>query len=253
MSAKAVLDSPNVSLISVDPSNLEAPEVSAPLTLGMDTTGAPVLHPALIASRSALKTMHSAALDLESAEKAIRQTPDPTANKRLRAGAEKRLSEATKAAAGALDSLTEHRAQVEGQIESALGIPEARTSVTAAMRASDIRATIRAIGNPTARTEALRTAILSGDREAASAALSCSPLALGITQRDVEGLRQHAEGKFTPELVRLRSGLDRVRGIVEQAQRTTSTRFGSLIGKGDSNAAKAEAALRALEANGGAA
>lgn len=239
------------SLVSLDPMLLDAPEVSDPLTLGVDATGSPVLHPALVASRSALATMHSAASALTDAEAAIRRTPDPAANKRLRAGAEKRLAEAGKAAASALESLTEHRAKVSGQIEEALGIPEARTSVTAAMRASDIRAHVRTLGTPVARMEALRAAITSGDREAASAALSASPLALGITQREVETLREFAEDQFARPLVSLRSGLDKVRGIVEQAERTTSSRFGSLIGKGDSGEAQKEAALRALE--GGAA
>lgn len=247
MSAKAVLDSPSVSLISLDPSILEAPEVSRPLTVGVNADGSPVAHPALQASRSAMKTMHTAANALEEAEKAIRQSTDPAANKRLRAGAEKRLAEAAKAASTALESLAQHRAQVEGQIDEVLGIPEARSSVTAAMRASDIRATVRAMGNPTARMEALRAAVLSGDREAASAALSASPLALGVSARDLEGLRQHAESKFAPELVSLRSGLDKVRGLVEVADRTTFARFGSLIGKGDNGEARAEAALRNLE------
>lgn len=251
MSAKAVLDSPTISLVSLDPSILEAPEVARPLTVGLNTDGSPVVHPALQSSRAAMKTMHTAANALEEAERAIRKSTDPAASKRLRAGAEKRLAEATKAAATALESLAQHRAQVEGQIDEALGIPEARSSVTAAMRASDIRAHVRSLQTPTARMEALRSAILSGDREAASAALSVSPLALGVSAREVEGLRQHAESKFTPELVSLRSGLDKVRGLVEQAERTTTTRFGSLIGKGDNGEAKAEAALRNLE--GGAA
>lgn len=236
---------------ALDPSILDAPQVAAPLTIGQATDGSPVLHPALTASRAAMKTMHDSSAALAEAERAIKATNDPAANKRLRAGAEKRLADATKASADALDVIARHREKVCGEIDEALGIPEARTSVTAAMRASDIRAHIRSLGTPAARMEAVRAAISAGDREAAAAALSCSPLALGITQREADTLRDFAEHQFARPLVAIRDGLDKVRGIVENADRITTSRFGSLIGRGDSREARAEAALRNLE--GGAA
>lgn len=66
----------------------------------------------------------------------------------------------------------------------------------------------------------------------------------------VDSCASDAKSKFIPELVSLRSGLDKVRGLVEQDERTT-TQFGSSIGKADDGEAKAKAALRNLE--GGAA
>lgn len=236
---------------SLGPSILDAPQVASALTIGQATDGSPVLHPALIASRAAMKSMHESSLALAEAERAIKATNDPSASKRLRAGAEKRLAEATKAASSALEALAQHREKVCAEIDEAIGVPRAREVVTDALRASDIRAHIRSLGTPTARMEALRAAISAGDREAASAALSCSPLALGITQREADTLRDFAERQFARPLVAIRDGLDKVRGIVEQADRITSARFGSLIGRGDSREARAEAALRNLE--GGAA
>lgn len=236
---------------SLDPSILDAPQIASALTLGQSMDGSPVLHPALTAARAAMKIMHDSSAALAEAERAIKATNDPSASKRLRAGAEKRLADATKAATSALDALAQHREKVCAEIDEALGIPRAREVVTDAMRASDIRAYIRSLGTPVARMEALRAAIGGGDREAASAALSCSPLALGITQREADTLRDFAEHHFARPLVAIRDGLDKVRGIVEQADRITTSRFGSLIGRGDSREARAEAALRNLE--GGAA
>lgn len=211
-----------------------------------------MLHPAHGAARSAMHIMQSASATLADAEKALLGITDPTAAKRMRAGAEKRLADITKAASTAREALDQHRTKIGSEIDAAIGVPEARESVTAAMRAGDIRAHIRSLGTPTARVEALRSAIQGGDREAASAALSCSPLALGLNAEQVRILRPLAEEQFAGPLVALRSGLGRVREIVERAETVTTKRFGGIVGRGDTREAKQEAALRALETGGAA-
>lgn len=85
------------------------------------------------------------------------------------------------------------------------------------------------------------------DAAVARAVLSASPLASGITKKEADFARVDAEERFARPAVRLRDSIGKLTGLLETAINATEARFGPLCGVGESPAAKAEAALRAVE------
>lgn len=232
---------------SLDPTILDAAEIVSPLTIGASADGSPVFHPAHGATKTAFSAMHAANVALAEAEAAIKATNDPTSAKRLRAGAEKRLAEVRKAADTAIEALTKHREQVAGEVEQLIGTEESRSTVTTNARGAEVRQWLRGMAKPSDRTTALQECISAGDRSVIAAVLAASPVLSGIDRRAFENLRAEASRAFAPKHDAILAGIDRLRGLVEQADAITSRRFGALIGRGDTRDAKAEAALRALE------
>lgn len=232
--------------ISADPATVDA--VRTRFVIDTNANGEDVLHPAFVVARGAVEAAYQRSLTMSSAERALREqrNADPAQQRRLRAGVEKSLAEARKAVAGALEGIAAHRAKVEEEIVSTLGIPTMRTSITDSQRGADVRATLRGMSE-SARLEAIRTAISEGDTEAVSAVLAASPLASGLRRNDLEGIRADAERKFTPGLAEMRDNLDKLRELVARAGDATETRFAPLVGRGDDPSARAEAALRNLE------
>jgi hypothetical protein len=235
--------------ISTDPATLDA--VRTRYIIGTNADGSDVLHPAFTTARAAVEAAYQRSLTMSGAERALREqrNADPAQQRRLREGVGRSLGEARKAVATALDGITSHRARVEEEIVSTLGIPTMRTSITDSQRGADVRAALRAMGE-SARREAIRVAIQAGDREAVSAVLAASPLASGFSQNDLEGIRFDAERKFAPKEVETRDALDKLRELVARAGDATESRFAPLVGRGDDPSARAESALRALETGG---
>lgn len=236
--------------ISSDPATLDA--VRTRYIIGTNADGSDVLHPAFTAARGAMDAAYQRSLTMSGAERALREqrNADPAQQRRLRQGVEKTLGEARKAIAGALESISSHRAKVEEEIVSLLGIPTMRTSITDSQRGADVRAALRGMSE-SARLEAIRSAIQSEDREAVSAVLAASPLASGLSRNDLEGIRADAERKFAPREAEMRDALDKLRELVARGGDAVESRFSPLVGRGDDPSARAEAALRVLE--GGAA
>lgn len=238
--------------ISADPATLDA--VRTRYIVGTNADGSDVLHPAFTAARNAVQAAYERSLTMSGAERALREqrNADPAQQRRLRAGVEKSLGEARKAIAGAMESISSHRAKVEDEIGSALGVPIMRTSLADAQRGADVRAALRAMGE-SARLTAIREAIQAGDREAVSAVLAASPLASSLTRTDLEGIRMDAERKFAPREAEMRDNLDKLAELTARGGDAVESRFAPLVGRGDDPSARAESALRALESNGGAA
>jgi hypothetical protein len=234
--------------LSADPATLDA--VRTRYVIGANAEG-DVLHPAFLAARGAVEAAYTRSLTMSAAERSLREqrNADPAQQRRLRAGVEKSLGEARKAVATALEGIGSHRAKVEEEIVSSLGIPTMRTSVTDSQRGADVRAALRSMGE-SARREAIRAAIQAGDREAVSAVLAASPLASGLSPNDLAGVRMDAERKFAPKEAETRDNLDKLRELVARAGDATERRFAPLVGRGDEPSARSEAALRALETGG---
>ncbi|GMV71380.1 MAG: hypothetical protein AMXMBFR77_12180 [Phycisphaerales bacterium] len=220
--------------------------------LGANTDGSPVFHDAFTKARATMEAVFTKSRALSEAERALKaataQQADPAQERRLRTLAARTLGECRKAVEGALESIGAHRAKADEEITNALGIPAARLQVTDSQRASDVRAALRAMGKAE-RMAALRSAVQDGDAEAVGAILSASPLAAGLSRTEADNLRADAERRFTPELAAFRSNLDRLREVIVRAGDVTEKRFGSLVGRGNSPAARVEAALSALESN----
>jgi hypothetical protein len=236
--------------ISTDPATIDA--VRTRFVIGANADGSDVLHPAFTTARAAVDAAYTRSLTMSAAERSLREqrNADPAQQRRLRAGVEKSLGEARKAIAGAVESIGTARAKAVSGIEAALQLVEHRTSLTHALRASQVQEALRNMGESKAR-EALRVAIRDGRVEAVASALSADPLALGLSSNDMEGIRFDAERKFAPELVMERDNLDKLRELVARAGDATESRFAPLVGRGDDPSARTESALRALE--GGAA
>lgn len=215
-------------------------------TLGVNADGSPVLHDAFTKARGAMDVLFTKSSALSEADRALRGRIDSAQERRLRAGADRALSDARQSVEAALESIAQHRAKTEDDITNTLGIPAARTSVTDSQRAADVRSALRAMPK-TARLDALRAALNEGDAEAVAAVLSASPLASGLTRGDLEGLRMDAERKFAPKAAALRDSMDRLREVLARAGDATERTWGRLAGRGTDPHARAEAALRNLE------
>lgn len=216
-------------------------------TLGVNADGSPVMHDAFHKARASMETLFAKSSALSEADRALKASRiDSAQERRLRAGADKALSDARQSVETALESIAQHRAKTEDEITNALGIPAARTSVTDSMRAADVRRALMALPK-TARLDALRAAINEGDVEAVASVLSASPLASGLSRGDLEALKMDAERKFSPKAAALRDNLDRVRSLLANAGDVTERAFGRLAGRGTDPHARAEAALRNLE------
>lgn len=232
--------------ISVDPAMADA--ISDQFAIGIDADGKTTHHAAFTAGRAVLAALHDTSLGLGRAEQDIRAAglDDPVTRDRLQRSANAKMNASRKAAADGLAALQAHTDQVNAQIDTALGIPTARTDVNEAGRASDIRAFIRSLP-ASERPEAIRRAIHEGDSAVAAAVLSASPYASGINRKELDFARVDAEEKFCAPAVRLRESIGRMIGLVEVAVSSTEARFGPLCGVGDSPAAKAARSLAALE------
>ncbi len=236
---------------AVDPANADA--VSGELIAGAGGDGKPIHHPVFGAGRNVLATLHTISLSLAGVERDIKAAglKDPQTEARLRRAASSKMGGAMKTVEQGLQSIGDHRAKVADDIDAALLIPQTRTGVVESMRSGDVRAHLRSLGSPTERVKAIHAAIGDGDAEAVAAVLSASPLASGLSPKDIELIRTLAETKFAPTLVRTRAAIDKLRAIVERGAKATEQRFGGLTGVGSAKVAKAERALAALE--GGAA
>lgn len=239
--------------ISADPATIEAVR-SRFVVATNPNDGTVTMHPAFQAALQAVTATHQRALNMSTAERALRETRhhDPASQRRLRAGVEKALGESQKAIGTAMESIGTARAKAVAGIEAALQIAEHRTSLTHALRASQLQSALRSMGQ-TKAMEALRIAIRDSRVEAVASALSIDPLALGLSVNDMEGIRDDAERKFTPQLVEERDNLDKLRELVARAGDVVSARFSGLVGQGEDALARTESALRSLESTGGAA
>lgn len=217
------------------------------LTIGENDAGV-IHHPAYTAAHGAMGILWNTSTALAEAEAAIRANgTDPASERRLRASAEAHLTRARKAAEGALETLAQHREQTEAAIVEALGVNETRQQVTAALRASAIHAHVARIPDGVKRGNELQDILTEGDAESAAAILAAPSRASGLTAKEHADFRRAAELKFAGKTVALRDSLDRLRSVLDRAARLTEERFGPLVGIGGNRAAKAEAALRALE------
>lgn len=239
---------------SVHPEVIDAMQDAFILGVGAD--GSPTMHDAFTKARATMEAVFTKSTALAEAERTTAQAAaqgraEPAHERRLKANAERTLGDTRKAVESTLEGIAAHRAQVESSIVDSLGINAARLQVTDSQRASDVRATLRAMSKAD-RLSALRNAIQEGDVEAVGAVLSASPLASGLSRGELDGLRMDAERRFTPEASALRDNLDKLRQLVAHAGDLTQRRFGRLAGMGDSPSARAERALSALEEGGNA-
>lgn len=237
---------PLAGLISVDPSNADA--LSDRFIIGRTEVG-PVHHPGFTATRAAMAAMHATAAQLADAEQTIKQAGlnDAQTVDRLRRAASAKMGAARKAAADGLSALQAHVDAVNSGIDERLGLPTARLDVNENARSGEVRAYLRSlpVGE---RTSAIRRALsVEGDAAVAAAVLSASPMASGLTAKEVGFVRADAERTFTPDAVQLRSGLHQLAGLLTAASAAMDKRFGPMTGTGNSATAKAAAALAGLE------
>lgn len=215
--------------------------------LGVDTQGQPIIDDAFNKAWASMETLYTKSAALSEADRALKATRiDSAQERRLRAGADKALSESRQTVETALESIAKHRAKAEDEISAALQLPEHRSSVVHSMRADSIRRVLHTMPK-TARLDALRAAINEGDVEAVASVLSASPLASGLSRGDLEGLRMDAERKFAPQAANRRDALIRLGETLARAGDATERTWGRLVGRGSDPHARAEAALRNLE------
>lgn len=234
--------------VSVHTDNL-APMREA-FILGVDAQDQPIMDDAFNKAWASMETLFAKSSALSEADRALKGVAggriDSAQERRLRAGADKALSDARQSVETALESIVKHRAKAEDEITNALGIPAARTSVTDSMRAADVRAALRAMPK-TARLDSLRAAVNQGRVEALGAVLSADPLASSLDAGDLEALRADAERKFAPQAASRRDALIRLGETLARAGDATERTWGRLVGRGSDPHARAEAALRSLE------
>jgi hypothetical protein len=217
-----------------------------------ENAGAPVLHPAFSAAEQAAGTLHATAQRLAEVERSAKAAKaDPGLHARLSSAAARTLASARKAHESARTTLAEHRLKLADEIDARIGVPNARTSVTDALRASAVYSHLRSLPDSAARFEAVRVAIGAGDAEVAAAVLAASPLASGLDRNHHATLRTASESKFAPALLNLRSGLDSVGEVLDRSLASVVARFGPLAAEGSGAHARATRAVAALE--GGAA
>lgn len=239
--------------VSVHTDNL-APMRDA-FILGVDTQGQPIIDDAFNKAWASMETLFAKSSALSEADRALKGVAggriDSAQERRLRAGAEKALSESRQTVETAMDSIAKHRAKAEDEITNALGIPAARTSVTDSMRAADVRAALRAMPK-SARLDTLRAAVNQGRVEAIAAVLSADCLASGLDPGDLEGLRADGERAFALQAAKRRDALIRLGETLARAGDATERTWGRLVGRGSDPHARAEAALRNLLGEGSA-
>lgn len=239
---------PNTDIsISVDPAMADA--IADEFNVAIDADGKPVRHAAFTAGRAAFDVLFSTSTALSQAERNIKAAgiDDPATTDRLRRAATSKMNTARKAASDGLAAIQAHVDQINASIDDTLGIPTAKVDVCEAGRCSDIRAYLRSLGE-SQRADAIRKAItVDNDAAVARAVLSASPLASGITKKEADFARVDAEERFARPAVRLRDSIGKLTRLLETAINATEARFGPLCGVGESPAAKAEAALRAVE------
>lgn len=234
--------------ISVHVDNL-APMRDA-FILGTDAQGQPIIDDAFSKAWASMEALYTKSSALSEADRALKAMGtgriDSAQERRLRAGAERALSDARQSVETALESIAKHRAKAEDEISAALQLPEHRSSVVHSMRADSVRRVLHTMPK-TARLDALRAAINEGDVEAVASVLSASPLASGLSRGDLEGLRMDAERKFAAPLASRRDALIRLGETLARAGDATERTWGRLAGRGSDPHARAEAALRTLE------
>lgn len=225
------------------------PGVLAPLAsafqIGQNDAG-PVFDPAFSQVTGAMQTIHDSARLLGEAAESVKAARDPGAERRLRASASSRFASAQKTIDAATNAIDARRAQLEGEIDGDLNIPNTRAGVVENLRGNDIRARLRSLGD-TKAFDTVRAAIAAGDLEAVSTVLAASPLASGIDYEQAKLLRSMAEEKFAPKRVAMRAGLEKLSATIARAGDVLASNYGHLLGEGDTREARKEKALRALE------
>lgn len=240
--------------ISVHVDNL-APMRDA-LTLGVDAKGQPIVHDAFNKAWASMETLFAKSSALSEADRALKSTgnghTDSAQERRLRAGAEKALSEARQSVATAMESIAQHRAKTEDEISAALMLPEHTSSVVHTMRAESLRRVLLTMPK-TARLDALRASITQGRVEPLASVLSIDALASGLEPGDLEALRMDGERKFAAQAASRRDALIRLGETLARAGDATERTWGRLVGRGSDPHARTEAALRNLLGEGSAA
>lgn len=233
--------------ISVSPEMADA--IADKFTLSHDASGQPVRHAAFTAGRGVLASLHDTSIALATAELDIKRAglTDPATVDRLRRAAVNKMNGVRKSASDGLAALQSHVDQINKQIDADLGVPTATIDANANARAGEIRQYIRSLPQRE-RAEVIRRAITEGDKAVAAAVLSGgSPLASGLTSKELDFARSDAEEKFCKPAVAMREAVAKMIGLCETAIKVTESRFGPLTGAGDSPAAAAARSLARLE------
>lgn len=238
--------------LDCDPS---IPDQLAPeFITGHTADGQPVMDGAFTIARAVFVGLSDAAALMGDADANIRRAgiTDPITTDRLRTAATKQMVRAQKLVADGLSALEARADQVQAAIDNeALNLSTTRLDVNENARAGEIRRFLAGLPREE-RLETIRKAItIDKDRAVASAVLSNSPWAVGLSAKDAEFIRADAERVFAPDLFRLRSSLARLRALVENAGTSIVKRYGALTGVGGSRAAAAQRSLTALEKAGG--
>jgi hypothetical protein len=223
---------------------------AAEFVLDHDATGAPIHDPAFTAARAGMSSLGEIADKLLAAEGASKaRDVDSSTMLRLQRGIAAMLKSSADGVAVTMKTLSDHRAAVVDEIESALGTATSATSVTDNHRGGEVRAMLRALPEKD-RAAALQDAVRENDVPFVAACL-VSPRLAGLTAQQAATLRADAERTFAPAATKRRDGLDALSRRLRIAGDEIANRWGPLVGKGDSAAARAERALAGL--TGGAA
>tara|TARA_R110002096_G_scaffold344921_7_gene538205 strand:+ start:171571 stop:172404 length:834 start_codon:yes stop_codon:yes gene_type:complete len=237
--------------VSCDPGVVDT--LAPDLVIGHNDAG-PIHDPSITTARAIFTGLSESAALLGDAQAAIKAAGlnDPTTRERASKAAGSHMTKAGKLVADGLAAIDARAAQVQVDIDDVhLNIGATRLDINENARAGEVRSYLRSLPK-SERLETIRKAItVEKDRAVAAAILSASPLAVGLSSNDVQGLRMDAERVFAPDQVRIRDGIAKVRTSIETAGAAITKRYGEMIGIGDSPAARAARSLAALE--GGAA
>lgn len=240
----------------MDPSNGLSPSISVDVAdavasdfvIGHDANG-PVLAPIFTTGRNLLAKMHDDSVKLADAEAGIKRAglTDPATVDRLSTSARKIMANIVKATEAGLQSLVAAEAKCDADILAAIGTEESRNQVCANARAAEIRAWIRNLPTPSARTDALNAACRSGEREIIAAVLGGPAALSGLNAQARDNLAAEAADSFAPAATKMKASIVRLRGLIETASSACERRWGGLTGTGDSLAAQAQRRLLAAE------
>lgn len=236
--------SPSVSPDAVDPL---APE----FVIGHDANG-PVLSPIFTTGRGLLARMYEDSVKLAEAEAGIRQAglTDPLTADRLRNGARRIMGNVAKSVESGLATLTAAEAQCAADIQAAIGTEESRSQVCANARAAEIRAWVRSLPTPSARTDALLAACREGEKEIVAACLAAPAALSGLDARSRDNLAATAAESFAPAATKMKASIAKLRGLIQTAADATDRRWAGMTGVGESAAAEAQRRLLAVEQAG---
>lgn len=106
----------------------------------------------------------------------------------------------------AQEGLRSRQAEIDQEINKKLGILDRGGS-------PEIRAALRTLSDSDRRA-AIMSAIKNKDEVLLSAVFTGHPVTMGIPEKDLQGLREHAKKKIAPELVEYKRLLQKVDGIL---------------------------------------